>query len=132
MTTETTDDEKATRPFAAFLQDHNRGSAHTEASEALQRLVLAAADTGKAGSVTVKVSVKPMDGSETAMVTTVEVTEKLPKVPLRPAIFYADDDGNLTRDDPQSLPFPKLKEVDGPKVRDVAPAAEAKTVGGDA
>lgn len=93
-------DGRRTRPFADFLQEHNNGVGHRQAGEALQRLVGAVLDTGKKGSVTLTVQVEPMKGAPDTMVTVVEVKEKLPVNPPKGAVFYADDDHNLTRRDP--------------------------------
>lgn len=120
--------EKETRPFADFLNDHNRGAEHRKAGEALQRLAGAVAATGKKGSVTVKVDVEPMKGTEGTMVTTVTVTEKLPVEPAKSAVFYTDANDNLIRTDPRQLAFEGLKDVSAPQIRDT-PAAPA--VGGE-
>jgi hypothetical protein len=126
-----TDQPGRTRPFADFLAEHNQGAGHRQAGEALQRLVAAVQDTGKKGSVTIKVDVAQMKDDETLLVTTVTVTEKLPVASPKPAIFYADDEGNLTRTDPRQLSFDGLKEVPAPELKD-APAAPAVAAAGDA
>lgn len=100
MSKSTEQEERRTRPFADFLQEHNKGQGHRQAGEALQRLVGAVLDTGKKGSVTLTVSVEPMKGAPDTFVTIVDVKEKLPTNPPKGAVFYADDDHNLTRADP--------------------------------
>lgn len=116
----TESEEVRTRPFADFLQDHNAGAQHLKAGEALQRVVGAVLDTGKAGSVTIKVSVSPMKNTDDALLTTVEVAEKVPTDPPKGAVFYADVDHNLTRDNPQQLQFDSIKEVpSAPEVREL-------------
>lgn len=125
--------ERRTLPFADFLAEHNNGVGHRAAGEALQRLVAAVLDTGKKGSLTVKVSVATMDGADNTLVTLVEVKETLPTAAPRPAVFYADDEGNLTRSDPNQLQFDGLKEVEAPVVKDAPAAPVARAVaGGDA
>ena len=109
---------KRTRPFGDFLQDHNRGQGHREAGEQLQALVAAVLDTGKKGSVTLTVNVEPMKNTAGTLLTTVKVTAKIPEEPVKAAVFYADDDGNLVRNDPNQLPFESLKEVAGPQMKD--------------
>ena len=127
-----TPQERRTRPFADFLLEHNKGAGHQKAGEALQRVVGAVRDTGKKGSVTITVNIEPMKQSEDALVTTVVVAEKIPTVAPKGAIFYADEDHNLQRTDPQQLEFEGLREVDEPVLRDTEtrPAA-ARVVGGD-
>lgn len=111
-------DGRRTRPFADFLNDHNGGAGHREASEALQEVVAAVAATGKKGTVDVKVSVEPMKSNPGAMVTTVVVAAKVPEDPPRAAVFYADDDGNLTREDPRQPAFEGLRDVPAAPLRD--------------
>jgi hypothetical protein len=107
-----TDEEgRRTRPFADFLAEHNQGASHTQASLQLQELVTAVAATGKKGSVAVTVAVEPMKANPSAMVTIVTVTAKVPTDPPKAAVFYADDDGNLTRDDPAQPTFEGLRDV---------------------
>ncbi len=121
-----------TRPFADFLADHNGGQGHRQAGEALQRLVAAVLDTGKKGTVTLKVTVGTMDGADNTLVTTIEVAEKLPAVAPKPQVFYADDDNNLTRSDPNQLVFDSLKEVPAPAVKEAPAAPPVRAAGGDA
>lgn len=120
------DEAEATR-FSDFLEEHNSGKSDNIASDALRRLVEAVRETGKKGSVTVKVDVAPLKDAEGMVTVTVNVAEKLPITPPRPAIFFTDDDGNLSRRDPSqrtlfdedvrstpSGPAPdEVKELDG-------------------
>lgn len=127
----TEDEGTRTRPFADFLQEHNNGQGHRKAGEALQRLVGAVVDTGKKGTMTVKVTVEPMKGAPDTMVTTVVVDEKLPVLAPKGAVFYADGDNNLTRQDPNQPTFEGLRDVAG--VLDSEGLREAgKRAGGDA
>lgn len=123
--------ERRTRPFADFLAEHNKGQGHRQAGEAMQRLVAAVQDTGKKGSVTVKVDVAQMKDDDTLLITTVTVVEKIPVPSPKPAVFYADDDGNLVRTDPRQMTFETLREVPAPVMKDV-PAAPVATASGDA
>lgn len=120
------EDARQTKPFAGFLQEHNRGAGHRHASEALQRVVAAVQDTGKKGSVVVTVNLEPMKGNDDALLTTVNVVEKIPVTPPKAAVFYADADHNLQRTDPQQLQFEGLKGVEGPEVRETKPAPAVK------
>lgn len=130
-----TPEEKRTRPFADFLQEHNNGHGHRKASIALQDVVQAVVETGKKGSVTITVAVEPMKGAEDGtLMLTVNVAEKIPTEPVKAAVFYADDDGNLTRNDPRQLSFDSLREVGQPagELREAPAKAEPRAVGGDA
>lgn len=105
-------DEVTTRPFADFLREQARGSTHDELSEGLQALVARVRDTGKKGSITLKVAVEPLPKSDgSALVITDEITLKLPEHDRESSLFYADDDNNLRRDDPRQMRFESLREV---------------------
>lgn len=94
-----------TRPFAAITQELNKGKTHVELSQELQALVQAVQATGKKGTLTLTVTVIPskMDGGVELLDT---VKTVLPKFDRSATLFYADDDGNLTRHDPRQLELP--------------------------
>lgn len=123
------DTDTTTRPFADFLAEHNKGAGHRQASEALQRLVGAVVDTGRKGSVTIKVDVEPMkNGEEHTVLTTVHVAEKIPVIPPKAAVFYADGENNLRRSDPRQLTFDSLKEAPAPAAATEVKEAAAPTI----
>lgn len=100
-----------TRPFAAFLQEQRGGDAHEEASHLLQELILAATETGKAGSLTIQIKVKPSKaGGRTVTVTDV-VKATIPQHDREISVFYVDAEGNLHRNDPHQTRLP-LSAVD--------------------
>jgi hypothetical protein len=127
MAKTTPEDERPTRPFADFLLEHNSGVGHKRAGEALQRVVAAVVETQKKGSVTITVSVEPMkQGEDNVLVTAVNVTEKLPVTPPKSAVFYADEDANLRRENPRQPSFEGVKSVPEPApVREVGDKSEA-------
>lgn len=98
-------------PFAAFLQQARRGGLHTECSDALADLVQACTETGKKGTMTVKLTVDPRGDGVTVDVTD-DVQIKAPKAPAPPSIFYHDDRGGLHRRDPRQDELP-LRGVQG-------------------
>lgn len=103
--------DNQTRPFAAFLQEQRGGEAHAEASALLQDLILAATATGKTGSLTVQIKVKPSKaGGRTVTITDV-VKATIPEHDREISVFYVDDDGNLHRNDPRQQTLP-LAAVD--------------------
>lgn len=111
-------------PFSQFMLEHNRGAQHQRASEELRALVAAVQDTGKKGSLTITVGVEQMKGNADALFTTIDVKAKLPVNAPKAAIFYADDDGRLSRTDPGQLQFDDVKEAPAAaEARDV-PAGE--------
>lgn len=96
------------RPFAAILQDLGRGAVAAELAGRLHDLVSAVAEHEKTGSLTLKISVKPM--GEGSVAVTAEVTDKTPVGTLPTSLFFITGDGNLSRDNPAQPSLP-LREV---------------------
>ena len=93
------------KPFAAFVQEQRGGGLHGELSEALAEIVLAVSEHRKKGTLQLQIIVEPnADG------VTVTVTDKnkltVPEGERGAAIYFADDDGNLTRRDPRQQELP--------------------------
>lgn len=100
---------RTVRPFADVLRDLGRGQAIDDAAVALNDLVLSVLATGKKGRIDLHVLVEPFKGSDTLMVSA-KVDSRLPQADPVAAIFYADGDGNLLRNDPTQPELP-LREV---------------------
>lgn len=101
------------RPFSAWLTEQRRGSLHSELSEALAELGRACLEHQGAGEVTLKIKAKPnKDG--VSLTVTDDVKCKIPQPDRGAAIFFADDRGNLTRNDPRQQEL-GLREVRGGK-----------------
>lgn len=116
------DEQPHVRPFGEFLQQQRRGALHGELSEALHELLQAVKDTGKAGKLTVTIGVKPAaKGNAEQVLVSDAVITKAPSVERPESIFFLDDTGNLTRNDPRQIELP-LREVTRPAT------AEAKAV----
>jgi hypothetical protein len=110
-------DDVPIRPFADFLREQSKGSTHDELSEGMHDLVQRVRDTGKKGTLTLTVSVELMKGSDRALIVSDEIKLKLPEHDRDTSLFFADRDGNLTRNDPDQLRFEALKEVPPPATR---------------
>ncbi len=116
-TTDAPEEGAPRKPFAAFVQEQRNGGLHGELSDSLHELVEAVAEHGKKGSLTLQVIVEPMgDGS------TVRVTDKIkmavPEGERGAAIYFIDQDGNLTRKNPAQIELP-LREVGERKAGEV-------------
>lgn len=122
---DTTPEEPRVRPFADFLREQAGGTSHDELSEALQTLAGAVAETGKAGSLTYQVKVSKLDKNGDALVVADVIKLNAPVNGRPTAIFFADKDNNLVRDNPAQLAFEALREVPGGKV-DAAALKEAQ------
>jgi recombinational DNA repair ATPase RecF len=88
------------RPFTDVLRDIRKGRVVDAATEALAEVVRAVLDTSKPGEVTLKLKITPQGKGDNAVVVSAEVKAKRPMAPLPDALFFADLDGDLLRDDP--------------------------------
>lgn len=96
-------DNEATQ-FGTVLLTHAKGRAHDEATRKLQEAVEAVKATGKVASVTVKLSIHPVDKIPNAFRIQDSVTATIPTDP-RTSLWYGDQAGGLHRNNPyqQSL-----------------------------
>lgn len=103
-----TKDERQIIPFATVLQQVAKGTVHNELSELLADLTADVYEHQKPGTLTIVVKVEPTKGGETL---TVSVTPavKGPRA-TQASIFFASEDGQLTRHDPRQTEVP-LREV---------------------
>lgn len=100
-----TDEQSDTQSFAAFLAQHQRGRTDRELSEKLRELVEAVEETGKGGSITYTLTIKPQAQTEHTVLVTDEVKTKLPQLDRPASIFFADEAYRLVRNDPRQLSF---------------------------
>lgn len=104
------DQEPQVRPFAAFLQETNKGRTHSELSDRLHELIGAVVETGRKGTLTLQVTVEhTKNAADNQLSVTEQVKLALPKPDVRTSIFFADSEGNLTRTDPDQMSFGDLK-----------------------
>jgi hypothetical protein len=106
------DTEPVARSFATWLQEQRNGVCHAEATEALKELIAAVTEHQKGGTLTLKLDVKPAKVGVGTLLIVDAVKVSLPEGDRPAAIFYADDDGNLSRHDPRQPRLP-LQAVDG-------------------
>lgn len=91
------------RPFTDILRDMRKGKVVAAASEELAAIVRAVLDTDKPGELTLKLSVKPQGKGDNALIVSAKLTSKKPQAALPDAIFFADLDGDLLREDPTQM-----------------------------
>lgn len=101
-----TTQQQATEPedeFAVFLIQHSRGRAHEQISTEFRDLLTAVQEHGRKGSLTVKILVEPPKGhvDGAPVMVSVESEVKAPKAVPPPSLYYVDDDGRPTRNDPR-------------------------------
>lgn len=109
------------KQFAQFLQE--QPALHVELSDEMQAVVAACIETGRKGQITLKVTIAPQKDGVTYQVTT-DLQAKKPRAERTPALFFADDAGNLLRSDPRQLAMTAVREVPKPEIRETpAPVA---------
>lgn len=96
-TPSTPDTTTEQRTFASVLFDINKGKTHVQLGDELRALVAAVVDTGKAGSLTLRLDVKPLGGNDEGITITGRVASKVPALATPASIFFVDADLNLNR-----------------------------------
>ena len=100
-------------PFAAFIQQQRKGGLHGELTDALADLIQAVAETGKAGSLSLTVKVTPnKDGATVTVNDKIKLT--IPEPEKGSSMFFYDEHGNLTRNNPAQAELP-LRDASAPK-----------------
>lgn len=89
------------RLITDVLREVRRGRALEVASQKLADLVRAVDETGKAGTVTIVMTVKPEKGGGNQKTIAVDVKSKIPEPVMPEAIFFSDKEGDLHRSDPK-------------------------------
>lgn len=87
-----------------------KGKLVLEAQEKLAALVKACSDTGKKGKLTITLSVGAAEDSTVAL--TGKVSVQVPEPSSSNTIFYADEHGNLFRDDPRQPELPSITRIE--------------------
>lgn len=116
MTDKPKPDEEKPKPreFATFLLEHNKGRTHDELSAKLAELVAAVTETGKAGSLTLTIGLKPQPKVAGAVVVSDKVAVKAPAGDRAESFFFVDTSNNsLVRNDPNqpALPFANQEQT---------------------
>jgi hypothetical protein len=107
--------EPITTPFSQQLAYLSRGSLDAELTEALAEVVKRVRETGKAGTLTLKLRVSMLNArDENAVKVTPAVSKKLPELAPFETILFSTFDGDLLRDDPRQRRL-ELKEVPTPE-----------------
>lgn len=106
------------RPFHDFLREHRNGLTHDELADALNELVAAVNEEGRAGTLTFIVSIKPM-GKSDGLEVSADIKVKPPKKTPGVSIFFSTPDNNLVRVDPRQQSM---------ELREVAPASASRAL----
>lgn len=97
--------KKDDRPsFAAMLAQVRPGT-DVEAAETLRKVIAAVKETGKVGSIVLRLDIKPADGGLDAVIVTDRINQKIPEKTRIGALAFVTDDGDLSRTDPTTAPL---------------------------
>jgi hypothetical protein len=98
--------EMKSNGFEVTLREMRGGRSLNELSEKLAELVAAVKQTGKAGSITYKLKVKPASaGDLVTLQLEDDLKPKIPELARGASIFFADDANVLQRTDPRQKEF---------------------------
>lgn len=101
------------RPFADVLSEVNKGLVADEAATRLAELVAAVRETGRKGTLKLTIEVAPFSGNDDIVKVSGSVDLRAPRAEPPASIFYPDDSGNLSRNDPNTLPIFRDSDVPG-------------------
>jgi hypothetical protein len=87
--------------FSQILSGHSSGTKLDEIGAALREATEAATLVGKPAKVIIELTVS--NTAQNALAVTIKVKSKLPEVPETAAIFFADENYNLVRNDPRQV-----------------------------
>ena len=88
------------RHFTDVIRDIRRGKVVEAASEKLAEVVRAVLDTDKPGEITLTLKIKPQGRGDNAVIVSAKLSAKAPQAELPDALFFADMEGDLLREDP--------------------------------
>jgi hypothetical protein len=113
-------EEGAMRLITDVLRDIRKGRVVDAASDKLAEVVRGVMDTEKAGSLTITISIKPRAKGDNCLLIQAKIDGKIPQADLPDALFFANLDGDLLRDDPtQTRMFADAGEVIDPKTGEI-------------
>ncbi len=99
-------------PLWDFLVNVRKGEFASEAADDIATVVEAVRRTGRAGTVSIKFTIRPQGNSEDGVVfVRDEVSAKLPRPEKKDTVFFATDEGRLSRRDPRQSELPGIREV---------------------
>lgn len=95
--------------IAEFLMSVREGGAIEELRATLEEATQAVLCTGKAGKVSLNISIKPNGTSKVFIKDDVKAT--IPKADSEETLYFVTDDGGLSRRDPRQLVLGELSQV---------------------
>lgn len=93
------------RDFISILADLDEGNVNTQLSDLLAEITRAVLETSLPGAISVTLSLKKQGGM---IIITPKVSSKKPAPATDATLFYADDQGNLSRNDVRQMELKHL------------------------
>lgn len=110
------------RDFTVTVADLDDGEVLAQLTTELCDLIKAVTKTNKVGTLTLRLKVKP-DGRKVEV--TADVSSKQPRPATGTSLFFADDDGNLHREDPKQPALRGLEQKKPTPLRTIKENPEA-------
>ena len=98
------------RTFISTIESLRFGTLGEELTDKMRDLVATCATTGRSGTLTLILALKPGKGGQIEVFD--EVKLKLPKEEKGSSLMFATPDNNLQREDPRQLQLEGLRTVD--------------------
>lgn len=111
--------------FVHTLNNMDFGVTAEEASDEMAEVLQAVKDTGRQGTITVKLTIKPESIQAGQVSITPEITSKAPQLPRDKSLLFMTPDNNLEREDPRQKKM-EFEAVDGGKSNKYASAGNAE------
>lgn len=108
------------RPFVDTLNTLRFGQLHDELSVELNKLTAQCAETGRAGTLTLTLKLKPGKAGQVEVIDDIKV--KTPTYDRGTTLMFVSPENNLQREDPRQMSLGGLRTVD-------METGEIKTVG---
>lgn len=99
------EDKKESPPSLSVMLARVRPGTDVEAAETLRKVTAAVQETGKVGSLVIRLDVKPADGGIDAVVVTDKITSKIPEKTRIGSLAFITETGDLSRTDPSAMPL---------------------------
>jgi hypothetical protein len=116
-------DTRLIRPFGGFLQEQRNGKLAAELAEALNSVVEAVLEHRKPGKLKLNIKISPTKMTGVLSVAD-ELTVQLPIPDKGEAMFFADKDFNLVRNDPNQMEMEAVRELPQRDIRDLRRVGE--------
>lgn len=97
------------KPFAEFIAELERGELNHDATKEMNALVRRVRSTGRKGTLTLTIEIKPCDVGARQVEITNKLSSKLPMPARKKNLAFTTDAGELTREDPNQLTMKVLQ-----------------------